>query len=88
MVKCVKVTVKCRRQTKVYLMYWKIKADMVSDGTNLVLRSLAHKDLVLGVYCGLGLDAGVCGGTERGREGGRGMVVLATSCCYLEHDAL
>lgn len=88
MVKCVKVTVKCRTPRKFYLTYWKIKADTVSDRTNRVPRGLTHKDLVLGVYCGLGLDAGVCGGTEGGREGGRGMVVLATSCCYLEHDAL
>lgn len=42
---------------------------------------------MLGVYCGLGLDAGVCGGTGGG-GGGRGLVVLATSCCYLEHNVL
>lgn len=53
-----------------------------------MLRNLVYKDIVLGVYCGLGLDAGVCGGTEGGGEGGRGMVVLATSCCYLEHNVL
>lgn len=49
-------------------MSWKIKAYKVSDGTTLMLRSLAYKDLVLGVYCGLGLDAGACGGTEGGGE--------------------
>lgn len=53
-----------------------------------MLRSIAYNDLVLGVYCGLGLDAGACGGTEGGGEGRGGMVVLATSCCYLEYDAL
>lgn len=53
-----------------------------------MLRSLTYKELVLGVYCGLRLVIGVCGGTEGGGERGRGMVVLATSCCYLEHYAL
>ncbi len=69
-------------------MSWKITAYKVSDRTALMLRNLVYKDIVLGVYCGLGLDAGVCGGTEGGGEGGRGMVVLATSCCYLEHNVL
>lgn len=51
------------------------------------LEALCTKNIALGVYCGLGLDGGVCGGTEGG-GGGRGMVVLATSCCYLEHNVL
>lgn len=68
---------------------WKITTYKVSDRTTLILRSILYKDVVLGVYCGLGLDAGVCGGTdEGGGGGGRGMVVLANSCCYLEHNVL
>lgn len=67
-------------------MSWKIMTYKVSDRTTLILRSILYKDAVLGVYCGLGLDAGVCGGTDVGGAGGRGMVVLATSSCYLEHN--
>lgn len=56
----------------------------------MLLRTRLHIGIVLGVYCGLGFDSGVCGGTEEegGGGGGRGMVVLATSCCYLEHNVL
>lgn len=90
MSKCVKATVKCSTSRKFYIsLSWQIKAYKVSDRTTLKLRSRVYKkNVVLGVYCGLGLDAGVCGGTEGGGEGGRGMVVLATSCCYLEHNVL
>lgn len=92
MAKCVKAKVKCAAieeviQSNCIPLSWKIKAYKLSDRTTLILRSLVYKDIVLGVYCGLGLDAGVCGGTE-GEGGGRGMVVLATSCCYLEHNVL
>lgn len=62
-----------------------ITAYEVSDIAALKLRKPPYKDPVLGVYCGLRLDAEVCGGIG---EGGRGMVVSATSCCYLMHNAL
>lgn len=51
---------------------------------------MLYKDVAIGVSCGLGLDAGVCGGTDEGGGGGegRGTAVLASSCCYLEHNVL
>lgn len=52
-------------------MLRKIKAYKVSDrATLMLLLSLAHTDLVLGVYCGLRLNTEVCGGIERKRDGG------------------
>lgn len=44
----------------------------LSDIAALMLRKPPYKDPVLRVYCGLRLDAEVCGGIG---EGGRGMVV-------------
>lgn len=49
-----------------------LTAHEVSDIAALMLRKPPYKDPVLGVYCGLRLDAEVCGGIG---EGGRGMVV-------------
>lgn len=49
-----------------------ITAYELLDIATLMLRKTPYKDAVLGVYCGLRLDAEVCVGMG---EGGRGMVV-------------
>lgn len=65
-----KVTVKCIASRKFYPNVQ--DAHEVSDIAALMLRKPHYNDLVLGVYCGLRLDAEVCRGMG---EGGRGMVV-------------
>lgn len=49
-----------------------ITAYEVSDAAAPTLRKPSSPDPVFGVYCGLRLDAKVCGGIG---EGGRGMAV-------------
>lgn len=49
-----------------------IAAHNVSDIAALMVRKPPYKEPVLGVYCGLRLDAEVCGGIG---EGGRGKAV-------------